>query len=125
MRILFILLLLFSVSVNQIFAESSEHDDYVLVLNSYTESTYWSTEIRKAMGKEIRAANGKVDVLVEHMIALRWDTPEQIEAYKKKIFSRYRKRTKAVVFLGGTSSMLIGEDVTKRWNDILRYQSFD
>lgn len=118
MRILFILSLLFSLSVSQAVAEPSEHEDYVLVLNSYTESTYWSTEIREAMEKEIRAANGNVDILVEHMIALRWDTPEQIEAYKKKIFSRHRKRPKAVVFLGETSSMLIGEDVTKRWKDI-------
>lgn len=117
-RIIFRILLLLFISC-VVSSASSRNNDYILVLNSYTEASPWSRNIITSIYDHLVNGSEEVAVYSEHMNMLALDTEEELDAFKKALFQKYDKAPSTVIILGNSAYALMKEALDKQWgNDV-------
>lgn len=117
-RIIFRILLLLFISC-VVSSASSRNNDYILVLNSYTEASPWSRNIITPIYDHLVNGSEEVAVYSEHMNMLALDTEEELDAFKKALFQKYDKAPSTVIILGNSAYALMKEALDKQWgNDV-------
>lgn len=105
--------------INPALAQQDEINshNYVLIVNSYTESFPWSFRIISGVTNYIQEAP-RLALYTEHMNMLLIDNESVLDEFKQVLFKKYGKNPPRMLLLLGNSAMILRDDVRKVWGDI-------
>lgn len=104
-------------SLRSINLPKSDKDEYVLILNTYNETNEWSNEIQKEITQSFYG-NDATTVRLEELAALLIRTPEDMEAKKALLLSKYTSKPKAVVIIGDAGWIVYRTAFGEIWKDV-------
>lgn len=110
------LFLFFALSVSA--KEDVPHkNDYVLIINTYSESAPWSNSIISPVILAI-SRDDKLDVFVEHIDMLLIDEQAGLSEFEAQIRTKYTAHPPKALLLLGNSSFLLRKKFKEFWGDI-------
>ena len=106
-------------SVNWAFAQKDaiEGKSYILCINSYTESSPWSSRLISNVTEFVQKDPG-ITIYVEHLNMLLVENDSILEESKRNIFDKYKGRSPRMLLLLGNSALLLRDEYRKVWGDI-------
>lgn len=117
LRCSFMSLLFFVFAVNALAKDGVRLiHDYVLIINSHTESNPWSNDIITPVMNHV-SSNG-LDVFTEHMNAMVLEKENLLSEFQKYLFDKYQAKRPRMLILLDTSSILLKEAIKQYWEDI-------
>ena len=114
--LLFALLICSVISVRPIENAPIRTNDYVLILNAYTNYYYFSDSMIDPI-VSLGSKKEKLDVYVEHMGMIMINTPKKLEKLKEHLFTSYRRPPRLIVMVG-VETLLLRQDIKEHWGDI-------
>lgn len=114
-RLFFHILLILFISC-AVSSATSKNEDYILVLNSYTEASPWSRNIITSIYDHLVNGSDEIAVYTEHMNMLSLDMEEELISFKKELFRKYEQPPRAIVVLGNSAYALLKDSFVKQWN---------
>ena len=105
-------------------AKLAPKNDYILIISSYTDTSPWSRAIVNPVINRVASIEG-LAVYTEYMNMLVMDNDEQIDEFKKRIFSSYNEHKPKVLLLIGSASLMLRGDIREHWGDIPVVLSMD
>lgn len=115
-RMLLLVLAVFSMS-DALRAAPSAKKDYILIINSYIETTPLSKNIINPVIKMV-AGNTGLDAFVEDMPLLLTENREMWNELRDRVFRKYRQHPPRVVVLIGTPVFMLRDDIRREWGDM-------
>ena len=114
-----LLLFFYLLSVNSAFAQKDaiEGKSYILCINSYTESSPWSSRLISNVTEFVQKDPG-ITLYVEHLNMLLVENDSILEESKRNIFDKYKGRSPRMLLLLGNSALLLRDEYRKVWGDI-------
>lgn len=114
-----LLLFFYLLSVNWAFAQKDaiEGKSYILCINSYTESSPWSSRLISNVTEFVQKDPG-ITLYVEHLNMLLVENDSILEESKRNIFDKYKGRSPRMLLLLGNSALLLRDEYRKVWRDI-------
>ena len=114
-----LLLYFYLLSVNWAFAQKDaiEGKSYILCINSYTESSPWSSRLISNVTEFVQKDPG-ITLYVEHLNMLLVENDSILEESKRNIFDKYKGRSPRMLLLLGNSALLLRDEYRKVWGDI-------
>lgn len=114
-----LLLFFYLLSVNWAFAQKDaiEGKSYILCINSYTESSSWSSRLISNVTEFVQKDPG-ITLYVEHLNMLLVESDSILEESKRNIFDKYKGRSPRMLLLLGNSALLLRDEYRKVWGDI-------
>ena len=114
-----LLLFFYLLSVNWAFAQKDaiEGKSYILCINSYTESSPWSSRLISNVTEFVQKDPG-ITLYVEHLNMLLVENDSILEESKRNIFDEYKGRSPRMLLLLGNSALLLRDEYRKVWGDI-------
>lgn len=114
-----LLLFFYLLSVNWAFAQKDaiEGKSYILCINSYTESSPWSSRLIFNVTEFVQKDPG-ITLYVEHLNMLLVENDSILEESKRNIFDKYKGRSPRMLLLLGNSALLLRDEYRKVWGDI-------
>lgn len=114
-----LLLFFYLLSVNWAFAQKDaiEGKSYILCINSYTESSPWSSRFISNVTEFVQKDPG-ITLYVEHLNMLLVENDSILEESKRNIFDKYKGRSPRMLLLLGNSALLLRDEYRKVWGDI-------
>ena len=79
----------------------TEQPDYVLIINSYTESTPWSRVFTTPIYKRMITDDDSINAYTEHMDAMLMKTEEDVDVFVEELFGKYEEKPPVMVVLLG------------------------
>ena len=112
-------LFFYLLSVNWAFAQKDaiEGKSYILCINSYTESSPWSSRLISNVTEFVQKDPG-ITIYVEHLNMLLVENDSILEESKRNIFDKYKGRSPRMLLLLGNSALLLRDEYRKVWGDI-------
>ena len=112
-------LFFYLLSVNWAFAQKDaiEGKSYILCINSYTESSPWSSRLISNVTEFVQKDPG-ITIYVEHLNMLLVENDSILEEAKRNIFDKYKGRSPRMLLLLGNSALLLRDEYRKVWGDI-------
>ena len=112
-------LFFYLLSVNWAFAQKDaiEGKSYILCINSYTESSPWSSRLISNVTELVQKDPG-ITLYVEHLNMLLVENDSILEESKRNIFDKYKGRSPRMLLLLGNSALLLRDEYRKVWGDI-------
>ena len=101
----------------QVKEDSIFHNDYLLILNTYTSDAAWSNAIITPVLQWV-TTEGKAEMYVENMNMLMIDDSLRLAELKTNIFAKYGKKKPKAVLLLGNSMMLFRNEMSEAWGDV-------
>lgn len=117
-RIFILLTCLFLLaSLTSVFASSvTEQSDYVLIINSYTESTPWSRVFTTPIYERMITDDDSINAYTEHMDVMLMETEEDVKDFIDELAEKYTaKPPLLIVLLGNSSYVLLRDELVRRW----------
>lgn len=114
--LLFVLLICSAISVRSIENAPIRTNDYVLILNAYTNYYYFSDSMIDPIAS-LGSTIEKLDVYVEHMGMIMINTPGKLEQLKGHLFTSYLHPPKLIVMVG-VETLLLRQDIKEHWGDV-------
>ncbi|WP_374046409.1 ATP-binding protein [uncultured Sanguibacteroides sp.] len=112
---IFILCMYISTSFAQ--KNTSSKNDYILIINSYTETTPWSSSIIDPI-IQMASKNQKLDIYIEHMNMFVVNKQEELNEFTKLLFSEYSEKRPKLLVVVGNFALLLKDEIRKRWRDL-------
>lgn len=114
-----LLLFFYLLSVNSAFAQKDaiEGKSYILCINSYTESSPWSSRLISNVTEFVQK-DPEITLYVEHLNMLLVENDSILEESKRNIFDKYKDRSPRMLLLLGNSALLLRDEYRKVWGDI-------
>ena len=114
-----LLLFFYLLSVNWAFAQKDaiEGKSYILCINSYTETSPWSSRLISNDTEFVQKDPG-ITLYVEHLNMLLVENDSILEESKRNIFDKYKGRSPRMLLLLGNSALLLRDEYRKVWGDI-------
>ena len=114
-----LLLFFYLLSVNWAFAQKDaiEGKSYILCINSYTESSPWSSRLISNVTEFVQKDPG-ITLYVEHLNMLLVENDSILEESKRNIFDKYKDLSPRMLLLLGNSALLLRDEYRKVWGDI-------
>ena len=114
-----LLLFFYLLSVNWAFAQKDaiEGKSYILCINSYTESSPWSSRLISNVTEFVQKDPG-ITLYVEHLNMLLVENDSILEESKRNIFDKYKDLSPRMLLLLGNSALLLRDEYRKAWGDI-------
>ena len=114
-----LLLFFYLLSVNWAFAQKDaiEGKSYILCINSYTESSPWSSRLISNVTEFVQKDPG-ITLYVEHLNMLLVENDSILEESKRNIFDKYKGSSPRMLLLLGNSALLLRDEYRKVWGDI-------
>jgi signal transduction histidine kinase/ActR/RegA family two-component response regulator len=112
-------LFFYLLSVNWAFAQKDaiEGKSYILCINSYTESSPWSSRLISNVTEFVQKDPG-VTLYVEHLNMLLVENDSILEESKRNMFDKYKGRSPRMLLLLGNPALLLRDEYRKVWGDI-------
>ena len=116
---LWLSLILYQLSVCPVSAQKDTMDikDYILIINTYTESFPWSNRLISTATNFVKD-DPKLAVYTEHMNMIMIDNDSILDQFKDSLFDRYGSHRPRMLLLLGNSSLILKDDLRKMWGDI-------
>lgn len=117
---LFICVVLFvfcSFYCQNICADTIKKENYVLILNSYNESSPWSNSITTPIVHHISGIKD-LDAYVEHMNLFMVVDSVKIERFPQLLLSRYGKTPPRLLILLGSMNLIFREEIKELWGEV-------
>ena len=116
---LWLSLILYQLSVCPVSAQKDTMDikDYILIINTYTESFPWSNRLISTATNFVKD-DPKLAVYTEHMNMIMIDNDSILDQFKDSLFDRYGSHCPRMLLLLGNSSLILKDDLRKMWGDI-------
>ncbi|MEG2317481.1 MAG: ATP-binding protein [Rikenellaceae bacterium] len=90
--------------------------DYVLIINSYSESSDWSNSFIRPIYESLFSNKSDLTAYTEHMNMLIIQNDADLEEYKTNLFDKYTiSDPKVVVLLGNTPWGLLRNEIEQKW----------
>lgn len=114
-----LLLFFYLLSVNWAFAQKDaiEGKSYILCINSYTESSPWSSRLISNVTEFVQKDPG-ITLYVEHLNMLLVENDSILEESKRNLFDKYEGRSPRMLLLLGNPALLLRDEYRKVWGDI-------
>ena len=114
-----LLLFFYLLSENSAFAQKDAIDgkSYILCINSYTESSPWSSRLISNVTEFVQKDPG-VTLYVEHLNMLLVENDSILEEAKRNLFDKYEGRSPRMLLLLGNPALLLRDEYRKVWGDI-------
>lgn len=114
-----LLLFFYLLSENSAFAQKDAIDgkSYILCINSYTESSPWSSRLISNVTEFVQKDPG-VTLYVEHLNMLLVENDSILEEAKRNLFDKYEGRSPCMLLLLGNPALLLRDEYRKVWGDI-------
>lgn len=111
--------LLFGLSHHLTCANSNapHQDDYLLIINSYTNDAPWSNAIISPV-QHWGSSDKNIPVFVKHLNMLLVNDSTDVIKLKDSIFTEYGARPPKAILLLGNSTLLLKEEFKGEWGDI-------
>lgn len=105
--------------VNPLLAQkdSVNVNNYILIINSYTEAAPWSLRMISAV-TEYTQNISQLALYTEHMNLLMMDNDTILQEFKDTMFTKYKHHHPRMVLLLGNSTLILRDDIKKEWGDI-------
>mgnify|MGYP002567442454 FL=1 len=98
---------------------SQEKKGYILVINTYLDSSPWSSHIIDKIRNDISEPRKNLNLYTESLHILDIDAKEEMEEIKQDIRRKYKDiKPIVIVFLGNGAWALFQEEVQTLWKDI-------
>ncbi|WP_321518702.1 ABC transporter substrate binding protein [uncultured Bacteroides sp.] len=108
LKIIFIFLLLC------VKAEAASDNDYILVLNSYTERNEWAENIQDVVTKSVyRLKNTTINI--ESLSNFEFSSVKNVNEKMDSLYRNYPKKPKAIVIIGNKGWILYRNTVPQSW----------
>ena len=119
MKKYFLFLFFYLLFVSSAFAQKDaiEGKSYILCINSYTESSPWSSRLISNVTEFVQKDPG-ITIYVEHLNMLLVENDSILEESKRNIFDKYKGRSPRMLLLLGNSALLLRDEYRKVWGDI-------
>ncbi|MEG2865246.1 MAG: hypothetical protein RR858_03585, partial [Mucinivorans sp.] len=93
--------------------------DYVLIINTYTESSDWSNSFIHPTYESLLRGNSDLTVYAEHMSMMLINTQQELDEYRAELFEKYStKRPRAIMILGNPAWESFRKDLETRWPNV-------
>lgn len=114
-----ILIYLCLLSVDTVLGQKTkpEKNDYILLINSYAESAFWSNKHISVVAKFAKN-HSEVDLYAEHMNMLMVDNDTILNEFKQNMFRKYNEHPPRFMVLLGNSALILRDDIQKAWGDM-------
>ncbi len=114
-----LLLFFYLLSVNWAFAQKDaiEGKSYILCINSYTESSPWSSRLISNVTEFVQKDPG-ITLYVEHLNMLLVENDSILEESKRNLFDKYEGRSPRMLLLLRNPALLLRDEYRKVWGDI-------
>lgn len=115
----FIILLVSLFFVNFAVAQEDAIDskNYVLCINSYTDSSPWSNQMISRVTEYLQQ-DPAITLYAEHMNMLLVENDTILNEFRDSIFSRYAKHAPRMLVLLGNSALILRDEYREIWGDI-------
>lgn len=94
-----------------------DNKDYILCINSYIESSPWSSKIISDL-MEFVLKDYSITLYAEHMNMLIIDDETILDEFKQILFSKYKDHAPRMLVLVGNSALVLRDELRKVWGDI-------
>ena len=119
---IFLLTILLILISSQCLALSNNgQEDYILIINSYTESTPWSRIFTTPIYERMVAGNEDIDAYTEHMDVMLMKNEKDVEDFTLYLLDKYKKAPKLIILLGNSSYALLKDRLNEKWGGELSY----
>ncbi|MEG1839331.1 MAG: hypothetical protein RR220_08595, partial [Bacteroidaceae bacterium] len=115
-RFVVIIICLFS-SIG-LWAQKEKKSDYILVINTYEETTPLAMDVINNVSKTLSDNKLYIPFYTEHINLLLIDSSDRLKEYKDSVFTKYRVAPKVIVFIGNSSWIWFKDDVKSHWGEI-------
>lgn len=112
---IFILCMYTSTSFAQ--KNTPSQNDYILIINSYTETTPWSSSIIDPIIR-MASKNQKLDIYIEHMNMFVVNKQEELNEFTELLFSEYSEKRPKLLVVVGNFALLLKDEIRNKWRDI-------
>lgn len=120
----FIVRTLLSLFICMIFATHSlankdivKSDNYILIINSYTEAAPWSIRLISAATEYVQSIPN-LSLYTEHMSMLMVSNDSTLNEFKQSLFEKYKDYPPRFLILLGNSALILRDEYRKTWGDI-------
>lgn len=96
---------------------SGDKRDYILVINTYAESTPWSRGIITDITARVEQIEN-LELYTEHINLLLVDSPREIETFETNLLREYGKKPPRALVLIGTPTALLRNFINSIWKGI-------
>ncbi len=101
------------------FKARSQNKDFVLVINSYTESHTWSRPFIDAIYEECINGSLSLRVFTENMTLLKVNDENALDEYAQELCRKYENTTPAaIVYLGNASWRMLDGRLPAHWSEV-------
>ncbi len=91
-------------------------EDYILILNDYTEAAPWSNSVITPVMQYISTIKG-VTANVEHLNMLMADDDSTMNAIQENLFHKYVQAPKLIILIGN-GALIMRDDFQKHWGNV-------
>lgn len=95
----------------------TDKENYVLILNSYNESSPWSNSITTPIVHKLSEIEN-LDAYIEHLSLFMVGDSARLGKFKKTLLSRYGTTPPRLLILLGSMSMIFREEIKEIWGGI-------
>lgn len=96
---------------------TANRNDYILIINSYTEAAPWSLRMISAVTEYVQM-QPQIALSTEHMNMLMMENDTILNEFKQMIFEKYKKTPPRMLLLLGNSALILRDDFREVWGDI-------
>lgn len=111
------ILFIFSHTCKAVNSDSMDKENYVLILNSYNESSPWSNSITTPIVHKI-AEYKDLDAYIEHLNLYMVGDSARTERFPHTLLERYGKTPPRLLVLLGSMSMVFREEIKEVWGNV-------
>ena len=115
--LLLLYLCLFYVNPISAQKDSVNINNYILIINSYTEAAPWSLRMISAV-TEYTQNLPQLALYTENMNILMMDNDTILQEFKDIIFTKYKQQPPCMILLLGNPSLILRDDLRKAFGDI-------
>ena len=103
-------------SFHSMASQNEGENKYVLIINSYTESTPWSRIFTAPIYEQMAIGNEKWTVYTENMDVMLMKTEADVENFITYLSQKYTEAPPSlVILLGNSSYALLRDELKHRW----------
>lgn len=96
----------------------NEKNDYVLIINSYSESNPWSRMFTTPVYERLNMDDENITAYTEHLDMLIIDKQSELDSFTNDLLHKYSEKPPLlVVFLGNSSYVLLHDILESKWGE--------
>lgn len=114
-KIIFTLILVSLGISADLLSQSPQNEDYILVINSYSESSPWSYNCTVPIYETLLKEYEELTAYTEHMNMLLIQSEEELSLFEEELFTKYKSPPRMILLLGNPAFALLLDKLEEAW----------